>query len=445
VALCIRVAFVGNIANNFFREVNALQDDTRLQSDLYMYHDKNTPNTELPESDIPGYKYPDWIKKLPQYTKAALFSRFIPAILSRRLFKDFNDLIDSLNSYDLCVFSGSEVLLIPFVKTKTVFRATGSDLSIYPVMSYNEYYYMRPGKIQLHNRSIIKAFSAYIQYYIKRNGYRRGVYKSTFIQAAAPPYDWALKRLPNCQSKKINFFRLAIDTKIFCNNLNINIAKNKWGLSDVDFVIFMPSRIMLRDSYLHKITGQWKASDEAIKGFKVFIDKLDKKEKNNILLVLPDRTRSDDLEQAKKLIQELDIEKNIRFLAGLAEEGLTRSELIELYNCSDVVMDDFGVGWFGSVVVEASACGCPIVTYVRDDDMKRKYPWHPIQSAQNACEIAEVLERLYKDRTYLELLSKQSREWALQFHSFKAIRKIYSKQLKKLILSDDFSYIDCNK
>ncbi len=429
----IRVAFVGNIVNNFFREASILQNSKGVSCDLFLYHDCNTPNTELPESDIPGFKYPQWIKHLPEYSRASILSCFLPKSIARRCFKSFYKLINDLNSYDLCIFSGPELVILPFVSTKTVFRATGSDLTVFPVMSFRE-----SNLLRYQSKSLIERFKTplnFLLYYIKRNSYRKGVFNADFIDANESPYIWALKRLGNIKAKKLNFFKLAIDTKIFFHYQNNKPFLKKWNLTKKNFIVFMPSRIMISDSYLHKVTGQWKASDEAIIGFRKFLDKLNNDEKKMVILVIPDRTRSDELEKAKKLIQDLKLTENVRFTKGEAEEGLTRSELIELYNCSDVVMDDFGAGWFGSVVVESAACGCPILTYVREESMRKKYSWHPFQVARKSHEISQVMEKLYRDYSYRLLVSEKSINWINEYHSPSAIKDTYIKNFRAMVVN----------
>lgn len=429
----VRVAFVGNIANNFFREVSALQDSKLIKADLFLYQDENTPNTEFPESDAPGLVYPDWIEFLPAYRWAT----YAAVLSSYPLLKAWNKSIDrvaeQLDRYDLCVFSGPELLLLPFLKTKTLFRATGSDLTMFPVMSPDEFFSLRPKGKPDWQRGFLSSLKKIVEFYVRRKAYRNAIRKATYLQGGFQPYDWAFDRLKRVNGQPVSFLRLAIDTDRFKRSREkAEVADKRWGLSDKEFIVFMPSRVMLRESSLHRATGQWKGSDQAILGFKKLIEMLGEEAAEGVVLVLPDRTRSDDLDAAKQLVDQLSISDHVQFVKGNNAGGLTRSELITLYSRADVVMDDFGAGWYGSVVVESLSCGCPTVSYVRDTDMRNISPWHPIQVARFADDIADTLHRLHNDADLRSQVGKKSREWIKQYHSSEAIKAIYEREIPSL-------------
>lgn len=86
----------------------------------------------------------------------------------------------------------------------------------------------------------------------------------------------------------------------------------------------------------------------------------------------------------------------MRFIRGEESVALTKPEMIELYSLASVCMDDFGTGgWFGSVVVEALSCSCPVITWVSPEFMEEHYEWHPILLAQTKAEIKEQLIKIY--------------------------------------------------
>ena len=82
----MKIAFVGNIANNFYREVKALQNSSIISADLFLVH-SSCDNTVLPESDEPELRdnYPIWIiqycgfktSKLAIFTFIIGFKRFL--------------------------------------------------------------------------------------------------------------------------------------------------------------------------------------------------------------------------------------------------------------------------------------------------------------------------------------------------------------------------------
>jgi glycosyltransferase involved in cell wall biosynthesis len=429
----IRVAFVGNIANNFFREVQALRNYSDIDAVLFMHHRPETSNTDLPESDDPTLdpeKYPNWLRILPK------ISGFNFNILTQWIPKSsgFKQLIAELNMYDICVFSGSEVFFIPYVNTKTIYRATGSDLTVFPVLSYQQFFQLRPHKKRKLCKQPLKYFVQLLEYYLTRSSYRKAVHNSNYINVSpAVPYKTALNKLKEKNDRKIDIFSLAIDTSLFYRNASKDgFAAKRWGIVGYEFVALMPSRVMIKNTQVHRDTGQWKASDKAICAFQLFLESLTENEKSKVVLLIPDRTKSDDLEIAKVLISDLGIDKNVLFLKGDAETGLTRNELIQLYSLSDVVLDDFGAGWYGSVVVEAMSCSCPVITYVPKSVMS-KFSWHPIQIAKSKEEILKSLLFLYRHADKRQEVANKSRLWVEEFHSEESVSKSLACSLKSLI------------
>ena len=434
----IRVAFVGNIANNFFREVHALQRCTDIDAVLYMASEPGTSNTELPESDDPKLagNYPDWIRILPKLPllSPALYFRWWPKPSS------ICKLFAELDSYDICILSGLEVIFIPHLSTKTIYRATGSDLTVFPIFSFKEYCQLRPNISPSLFRNPLKFIHQFISYNLMRAAYRKAIRSANYINSSpADPYRIALDELGVSKKRRIDMFLLAINTRLFLKDANKAAkAASRWGIEGFNFVVFMPSRLMIRDTNLHVRTGQWKASDQAIYQYKALLESLSDEERSKVILLIPDRTHSDDLQLAKKLICNQKIEENVMFLKGDSQAGLTRDELIQLYSLSDVVLDDFGSGWYGSVVVEALACSCPTITYASEAVMER-FPWHPIQIAKTSEQIYQSLKFLYSHAEKRKDIANRSRLWIEEFHSEKSVSKKIACSLKVLMSDSDCS------
>ena len=109
-----RVAFVGNIANNFYREAKALQG-SGFEVHLYFLHDPNNSTTQ-PESDEPELSngYPDWIKRYPGFKTTALSLAAFRLKIKYPLHNLNKRYIEIFDSYDLCVFSSRDSWFIPF-------------------------------------------------------------------------------------------------------------------------------------------------------------------------------------------------------------------------------------------------------------------------------------------------------------------------------------------
>jgi glycosyltransferase involved in cell wall biosynthesis len=343
-------------------------------------------------------------------------------------------LIAELIAYDICVLSGFEVILLPYLRTKTIYRATGSDLTVFPVLSYRQFFQLRPDGKVLFWRHPWGVFRQVINFYLRRHHFRQAIQAASCIDGGlGKPFQIALKKLGGRANRPVSMFSLAIDTELFARDAaKARAAALRWGLHAYRFIAFMPSRMMMKHTDVHIETGQWKASDVAIRAYKSFVDSMNAEEKSHVILLIPDRTLSDDLKLAKALVHELGIDANVRYIKGDSETGLARHELIQLYSLSDVVLDDFGAGWYGSLVVEALSCSCPVITYVPDSVMDI-FPWHPIQNAQTQEEIAASLRFLYDHPSEKERLRAQSRCWVEEFHSQAAVSKKLGNALKSLV------------
>jgi hypothetical protein len=111
--------------------------------------------------------------------------------------------------------------------------------------------------------------------------------------------------------------------------------------------------------------------------------------------------------------------------------------MVALYSASDLVVDEFGVGWFGSIVVEGTACSKPTMCYLDEKGIQKMYPWHPIISVNTPETIAEEIAKLYFDRKYANQKGEDSRRWAETFHSQENAGRLYAKQMMEAISKSD--------
>jgi glycosyltransferase involved in cell wall biosynthesis len=120
------------------------------------------------------------------------------------------------------------------------------------------------------------------------------------------------------------------------------------------------------------------------------------------------------------------IEKSIAELKtkGLAvelvlAENLPHHKIKELYELSDIGLDQVLYGWHGKVSVELMALGRPVVCYIGPE--YRKYrPDLPIVSAGPA-DLTEVLEDLVRDATKRAELGQRSREYVQKYHNVEEV------------------------
>ncbi|HRE51723.1 MAG TPA: glycosyltransferase [Flavitalea sp.] len=402
----MRIAFYGNICNNFYTLAKALRSVMGIDAHLYLNHKADMQNR--PESDDPRLKdnYPDWIHFSEKWDPVPFF---------KRLDRTF---INELNKYDIVFLSEFGVMLSPFLKTKTLFYATGGDLTQLPFPSK-----FRHNFKNLADRAKWEYFG-WLQ--------RRGIRNCTKILCQPFfPFANALQELKVAPERISNcYFPILMNTDLIAfneNALNEIDAYNRGLLAPYKFIIFHPSRINLDESVASVHSGQWKGNDNLLKGLAIFIDKY---KATDVCIAMPDRVSSPDIPKAKKIIQDLGIENNIVWLKPPSPEGFPRKELVNFYSVSDIVADEFATGWFGSIVVEGMACQKPVFCYVNEDVMKQLYPWHPIVSAREPAQIADLIAEFYFDREKCRRQGALSLKWALEFHSIKSGSGIYINNFK---------------
>lgn len=100
-------------------------------------------------------------------------------------------------------------------------------------------------------------------------------------------------------------------------------------------------------------------------------------------------------------------------------ENLPHHKIKELYEISDIGIDQVLYGWHGKVSVELMALGKPVVCNI-DTELRKYRPDLPIVHGdpQN---LEAVLERLIKDKKLRSELGKKSLEYASRYHDVEKI------------------------
>ena len=402
----MKIAFYGNVCNNFYTLAKALRNHLNIDAHLYLNHKADMQNR--PESDDPHLinNYPSWIHLSDKWNTG-------PFLRTRN-----RRFIDELNTYDVVFLSQIGPVLAPYLKVKTVFYATGADLTQVPF----------PSKFSFLFKGITDRIKWEYIGLMQRKGIRRC---TTIITQPFYPFANALKELKVKPSHiSHGYFPILMDTDIIkCNESAANEIDpyNRELLSGFNFVLLHPTRINLNQSKPNLDSGQWKGNDTLFRAFALFIKKYNI---TDACIAMPDRAASPDISKAREMIGNLDIAKNIVWLKPPDPEGFPRKDLINFYSVADVVADEFAIGWFGSIVVEGMACSKPTFSYVDEAVMKQLYPWHPIISSKDPEILAELIATYYFDKDKRKKQGDLSRKWAVEFHSITKGTEIYIKNFQ---------------
>lgn len=407
----MRIALYGNICNNMYAIARALKQNSGI--DVHLYLADNLYFNNLPENDDPelANNYPFWIHRGKQFRISSLFYFWK------------NNIVKELNKYDLVVLSSIPVFLAPLLKTQTVFYVTGSDLTLLPFR-------------KLHRTLFYKGKKNNIKPVLYEWWVRKAIKKvNKLIILPFRPMLNAAEKLEIPESKILNaYFPILFNTDLF------SYRPDAWQRMDehtrkkmekFKFRIFHPSRIIV-DNHPHLVeTGQWKQNDLLLKAFALFVKKHNIKDA--AVYLIEREYGKNEVAKFKEIIKELDIEEFVIWLKPANKSGFTRDELINIYSVCDVITDDYGAGWFGSICIEGFSCSKPVLSYVDEEAMAKIYPWHPFLSSHTAGGNQELIEKLYFNPDFASQQGQLGRKWAEEFHSFKSIGPIYVREFEKLV------------
>lgn len=423
----IKVALVGNVANNFFREAALLACSSWAHVACYTQLGPNTVVTEQINSDPVSKDLEDGtvVRNHKPLAGASVVSLLLPDFIFWGLIGRKSESLRAIRNSDIAVVSGGEIMLAPKMGCPFVIRTTGSDLTVFPSLKFREFWKLRGAKKPKTSDRVI--------FYIQKWLYRRAYRKACAISVAREtPYLRALASFNFGGSSKIlRSIPLGIDTSSFAWTAEQSkLLPEK--VHDQDFVVFMPSRAMMKDDAVFIRTGQWKASDNAVRGFKLFHDRLDSEDRKKIWLVIPKRTLSDDLALLRDLVDQLQLSNRVIWVEGMNSEGLSRIEMIPLFSRASVTLDDFGVGWYGSVFVEAAACSSPIITYLTPTVLEDNgFPSAMV--AQSPNDIASGMYKLWMDPELGRSMGSELRRWVIERHTEKAVESAYRRIVSKVL------------
>jgi glycosyltransferase involved in cell wall biosynthesis len=124
-----------------------------------------------------------------------------------------------------------------------------------------------------------------------------------------------------------------------------------------------------------------------------------------------------EVDRSRRLIEALDVGARVVWTPPL-----NKMKLIDFYNASDIVLDQFTIGTFGTVTPEAMACGKPVMLHFDREVHNWCYAeMPPIIAAKTVAEIFEGLIRLVSDPGLRSAIGQSSREWIVKHHGWELV------------------------
>ncbi len=396
----IRIAFVGNMANNAYNFVRCLrragyQADLILQDGWLDTFLMNRPFWEDVPAEVRSYeeglvheakwnappfvrliafdverqqRYGDRFSAVPE-VQAEWKRTFGSDLASDRalvLAQQMGHwpLLETLRDYDVVFLSGAAITLGAFSPRPFVVFPTGGDLHITP-------------------------FEENLSGFLTRAAYR----SAGHVLICETDYPRYVERLDTAVMR--SFSPLMLDTETYAPGAAPDL-RDAWTRKSggTRFIVGV-----CRQSW------EWKGSDRLVRGFASFAGKYPEWR----LVLLEWGT---DVDKTKALATELGIDSKV-----LWEPLCSKPTLRLRQRAADVVADQFVMEGYGTSVLEALAAGKTVVMIAPPSEATRHVPEPPpFVGARSADEIAEAFARLSDDRLRAEAASKSLR-WVRAHHS----------------------------
>jgi glycosyltransferase involved in cell wall biosynthesis len=359
----LRVNLYGNVCNNAYVIAKYLR---RHGVDAHLFLERGFP--WMPHHDDPDLegRYPDWIHMVAdlRWRRYGLFdSSFVRQLAEC-------DVVHTFYWGPIWARQTGR----PFV-----FQSYGGDLRYMPFMTDS------------------------VPHRLLAARQRRGIKAASLVaRSNLNITDEAVRRL---RLQRVVYLPLMLDTERFrpLSADDVSRARRQYA---VDWLFFHPTR----QSWVHGDAGEtWKANDRVFRAFARFLR--DTRRKALLLAI----AHGPDVAASQNLAESLGITNEVRWMPPLA-----RSELVDFYNASDLVIDQFGRGDFGTIAPEAWACGRPVVINIKPHPGEPGEP-PPALRAETEQDIYETLVTRTSSRDDLRAVGLRSREWIMAHRDGNAV------------------------
>jgi glycosyltransferase involved in cell wall biosynthesis len=177
----------------------------------------------------------------------------------------------------------------------------------------------------------------------------------------------------------------------------------------VDTDKYSPSRSKTPDAptFFHPSRHDWpeKGNDRLLRGFAKYVQR-NRKAK---LVTVEWYQSIEDLQMSKQLVAELGIQENVTWVPVMPKD-----KLIEYYQKSTAIFDQFLFGAFGTTTPEALSCGKPVVGYVESKYWQKYHAEPPpVLNASSTDDIYNAMLKLEDQQLQIEQ-GRRGREWIMR-------------------------------
>jgi glycosyltransferase involved in cell wall biosynthesis len=348
------------ISYSIAKHLRARGQDVTLFIDKELSDKSYAPSWE--DEEMRG-GYPGWIK----ITEA----RFLKAIFGDRRSVEFTK---KLSDCDILHLHGEAYLWMNLVNKPFLYQSHGYDLDQMP---FNR------GSV----KQVILSMLA-----------RRAMGKAASIITIPHQRDF-LERLG--LAEKESYLPYPVDIDKYAPVNADELKKKILSENDAELIFFHPSR----HEWLNNPTTNNKGNDKVITAFASYVRRHGRK----AVLILVNKGRN--VRDSKKMIGELGISERVVWL-----EAVPKSRLISYYNASDIILDQFNLGSFGQIFLEAMACGVPTFAYLkRYEGVYPEMP--PAVNVYTDMDIERKLLELSEDSKKRKEIGQESRDWVRKYHN----------------------------
>jgi glycosyltransferase involved in cell wall biosynthesis len=227
---------------------------------------------------------------------------------------------------------------------------------------------------------------------------RRSYKKAKKLIITNPDTFEIVDNLAYLDSEKNHFCPFAIDPEKY-KPLKADELRSKYVAahdSEEEILLFSPSRQ----------TWKEKGNDKILRAYARFCKVF---RKSRFIMV----DWAVDAENSKMLAKTLGILDRIIWI-----KPVPKNQLIEYYNASDIILDQFVLGSWGTSTPEAMSCSKPVLMSYKKHHIMRAFGEEPpVLNSFTEDDIYTNLLKLARDVDYRKSVGKSSREWVIKTHS----------------------------